>query len=417
MADKAVSDFVLPATGGKEFRLSAVKSRLLVLYFYPKDNTPGCITEGAQFRDLYSQFQKAGCSVAGVSRDSLKSHENFKAKMGFPFELLSDEDEKICKQFGVMKMKNMYGKKVRGIERSTFVLRSMPRTFLPYMFFIFITPNCLQIFSSSSYSNSKGKPILAWKFSCDFRLSREFGSERNRLRFRGSSRKKFYELPRQFRRRLLRDVMAAIQGPSLDGFGPLGPVGEGREAARYRCVLAPENEERRDHLAADVGLVVREVDRLGRAVILAAGVNRRRIAKAAPVLRKRLGREGLQARVAGPHVALDVEIRIGADQGLRNRLGPQQEEPVVVCLGELAGDPGIHRARGNDVEHDELRHRGGVVESHAMSDPSAAVVTDDEERFMTQGAHRLDLVLGHGALGIVGMVGKPVGFFAVSVTA
>ena len=122
MADKAVSDFVLPATGGKEFRLSAVKSKLLVLYFYPKDNTPGCTTEGAQFRDLYPRFQKAGCSVAGVSRDSLKSHENFKAKMGFPFELLSDEDEKICKQFGVMKMKNMYGKKVRGIERSTFVL-------------------------------------------------------------------------------------------------------------------------------------------------------------------------------------------------------------------------------------------------------------------------------------------------------
>src|SRR6267378_6344465 len=105
MADKAVSDFVLPATGGKEFRLSAVKSKLLVLYFYP-------------------QFQKAGCSIAGVSRDSVKSHENFKAKMGFPFELLSDEDEKICNQFGVMKMKNLYGKKVRGIERSTFVLDS-----------------------------------------------------------------------------------------------------------------------------------------------------------------------------------------------------------------------------------------------------------------------------------------------------
>src|SRR6266581_2164862 len=103
MANKAVSDFVLPATGGKEFRLSAVKSKLLVL-------------------DLYPQFQKAGCSIAGISRDSLKSHENFKAKMGFPFELLSDEDEKICKQFGVMKMKNLYGKKVRGIERSTFVL-------------------------------------------------------------------------------------------------------------------------------------------------------------------------------------------------------------------------------------------------------------------------------------------------------
>src|SRR5437016_4949146 len=86
MVNKAVSDFVLPATGGREFRLSAVKSKLLVLYFYPKDNTPGCTTEGAQFRDLYPRFQKAGCSVAGVSRDSLKSHENFKAKMSFPFE-------------------------------------------------------------------------------------------------------------------------------------------------------------------------------------------------------------------------------------------------------------------------------------------------------------------------------------------
>ena len=122
MANKAVSDFVLPATGGDEFRLSAVKSRRVVLYFYPKDNTPGCTTEGAQFRDLHSRFLKAGCAVYGVSRDSLRSHENFKAKMRFPFDLLSDESEKICNQFGVLKMKNMYGKKVRGIERSTFVL-------------------------------------------------------------------------------------------------------------------------------------------------------------------------------------------------------------------------------------------------------------------------------------------------------
>ncbi len=122
MADKAVSDFAVPATGGKEFRLSAIKSRRVVLYFYPKDNTPGCTTEGAQFGDLHPKFVKAGCSVYGVSRDSLRTHENFKAKMGFPFELLSDEDEKLCNQFGVMKMKNMYGKKVRGIERSTFVI-------------------------------------------------------------------------------------------------------------------------------------------------------------------------------------------------------------------------------------------------------------------------------------------------------
>ena len=122
MANKVMGDFALPATGGKEFRLSAVDSNLLVLYFYPKDNTPGCTTEGAQFRDLYPRFRKAGCAVYGVSRDSLRSHENFKAKMEFPFDLLSDEDETICKRFGVMKMKNMYGRKVRGIERSTFVL-------------------------------------------------------------------------------------------------------------------------------------------------------------------------------------------------------------------------------------------------------------------------------------------------------
>jgi len=122
MSDKAVGDFALPATGGGEFRLSAVKSRLVVLYFYPKDNTPGCTLEGTQFRDLYPRFVKAGAAVYGVSRDSVKTHENFKAKMGFPFELLSDETEKACKQFGVMKMKNMYGKKVRGIERSTFVI-------------------------------------------------------------------------------------------------------------------------------------------------------------------------------------------------------------------------------------------------------------------------------------------------------
>jgi peroxiredoxin Q/BCP len=122
MADKVVSDFSLPATGGEEFRLSAVKSRRVVLYFYPKDNTPGCTIEGTQFRELHPRFVKAGASVYGISRDSVKSHENFKAKMGFPFDLLSDESEKICKQFGVMKMKNLYGKKIRGIERSTFVL-------------------------------------------------------------------------------------------------------------------------------------------------------------------------------------------------------------------------------------------------------------------------------------------------------
>jgi len=126
----AISDFSLPATGGKPFSLSEaltgtdskVKVKALVVYFYPKDNTPGCTTEGQQFRDLHAQFLKAGCLVFGLSRDSLKSHENFKAKMAFPFELLSDTEEKACSLFGVMKMKNMYGKQVRGIERSTFVL-------------------------------------------------------------------------------------------------------------------------------------------------------------------------------------------------------------------------------------------------------------------------------------------------------
>lgn len=117
-----VPDFSAPATGGKSFRLSEHRGRPLVLYFYPKDNTPGCTDEGAQFRDLHSAFQKAGCAVYGISRDSMGSHERFKAKMGFPFDLISDEDERVCQMFGVIKMKNMYGKEVRGIERSTFVI-------------------------------------------------------------------------------------------------------------------------------------------------------------------------------------------------------------------------------------------------------------------------------------------------------
>ena len=122
MLNKAVSDFSLPATGGTTFRLSESTARLLVIYFYPKDNTPGCTTEGLNFRDLHPEFRGAGCEIVGISRDSLRSHENFKTKMGFPFDLLSDEDEKVCNLFGVIKMKNMYGKQVRGIERSTFVL-------------------------------------------------------------------------------------------------------------------------------------------------------------------------------------------------------------------------------------------------------------------------------------------------------
>ena len=122
MPGKAVKDFSLPSTGGGTFRLADQRGKKLVVYFYPKDNTPGCTVEGADFRDRYKEFRKAGAEVVGVSRDSLKSHEGFKAKMNFPFELLSDADEQACALFGVMKMKNMYGKKVRGIERSTFVI-------------------------------------------------------------------------------------------------------------------------------------------------------------------------------------------------------------------------------------------------------------------------------------------------------
>jgi len=119
---KAVKDFSLPSTGGAPFRLSELRGKKLVVYFYPKDNTPGCTAEGAEFRDRYAEFRKAGAEVVGVSRDSLKSHQGFKAKMKFPFELLADAEEALCAQFGVIRMKNMYGKKVRGIERSTFVI-------------------------------------------------------------------------------------------------------------------------------------------------------------------------------------------------------------------------------------------------------------------------------------------------------
>lgn len=121
-------EFELPLTspqqvgdprGNQRFQLSAFNGHPVVLYFYPKDNTPGCTDEGAQFRDLHSEFRKAGVAVFGISRDSVASHEGFKKKMGFPFELLSDPEEKACGIFGVMKMKNMYGRQVSGVERST----------------------------------------------------------------------------------------------------------------------------------------------------------------------------------------------------------------------------------------------------------------------------------------------------------
>ena len=116
-----VPDFSLPATGG-DFRLSALRGKAVVIYFYPKDNTPGCTTEAGQFRDLDGEFAAAGAAVFGVSRDSLKSHEGFKAKLRLPFELIADPDELACNLFGVMKMKKMYGKEVRGVERSTFLI-------------------------------------------------------------------------------------------------------------------------------------------------------------------------------------------------------------------------------------------------------------------------------------------------------
>lgn len=122
MLNKAVPDFSLAATGAKEFRLSAERGRSLVIYFYPKDSTPGCTTEAGQFRDLHADFKKLGCDIYGVSRDSLKSHENFKAKLELPFELLVDAEEVACSLFGVIKLKNLYGKQVRGIERSTFLI-------------------------------------------------------------------------------------------------------------------------------------------------------------------------------------------------------------------------------------------------------------------------------------------------------
>jgi peroxiredoxin Q/BCP len=117
-----VPDFDLPATGGRTIRLSGLRGKPVVLYFYPKDNTPGCTNETADFRDLHPAFLAAGCEVFGISRDSIKSHEGFKAKLEVPFELISDADEVACNAFGVIKMKNMYGKQVRGIERSTFVI-------------------------------------------------------------------------------------------------------------------------------------------------------------------------------------------------------------------------------------------------------------------------------------------------------
>ena len=117
-----VPDFSAAMTGGKTFTLSDFKGKNIILFFYPKDNTPGCTAESMDFRDLYAKFQSLNTEIFGISRDSLKSHEGFKSKLGMPFDLISDPDEAVCKMFNVMREKNMYGKKVRGIERSTFVI-------------------------------------------------------------------------------------------------------------------------------------------------------------------------------------------------------------------------------------------------------------------------------------------------------
>ena len=120
--DQPVDDFQIPATSEQTVTLSGLKGKQVVIYFYPKDSTPGCTTEGQGFRDHYAEFQAANTEVFGVSRDSLKSHENFKAKQGFPFELLSDKDEALCQLFDVIKLKKLYGKEYMGVDRSTFLI-------------------------------------------------------------------------------------------------------------------------------------------------------------------------------------------------------------------------------------------------------------------------------------------------------
>ena len=120
--DQPVTEFEVPATSGQTISLAGLKGRQVVIYFYPKDSTPGCTTEGQGFRDLYTDFQAANTEVFGVSRDSLKSHENFKCKQEFPFELICDKDEALCQLFDVIKLKKLYGKEYLGVDRSTFLI-------------------------------------------------------------------------------------------------------------------------------------------------------------------------------------------------------------------------------------------------------------------------------------------------------
>jgi peroxiredoxin Q/BCP len=120
--NKALPDFEAQATSGVKFTPQAFSGQAIVLYFYPKDHTPGCTTEAMQFRDKYKDFQKAGAVLFGVSRDNMASHEKFRQNLELPFELIADTEEKLCHMFGVVKNKIMYGKKVKGIERSTFLI-------------------------------------------------------------------------------------------------------------------------------------------------------------------------------------------------------------------------------------------------------------------------------------------------------
>ena len=120
--NQSAPNFKLESTDGNVFELNKIKKKNIILYFYPKDSTPGCTTEGQDFRDNFKNFQKLNTDIIGVSRDSIKSHENFKQKQEFQFELLSDPDERVCKAFDVMKMKSMYGREYMGVDRSTFLV-------------------------------------------------------------------------------------------------------------------------------------------------------------------------------------------------------------------------------------------------------------------------------------------------------
>ena len=119
---KKIPKFTAAITGDKTISSKDFIGQNLVIYFYPKDSTPGCTTEGQEFRDSYKEFKSLNTEIIGVSRDSIKSHENFKSKQNFPFDLLSDPDEKVCKAFDVMKLKSMYGREYMGVDRSTFLI-------------------------------------------------------------------------------------------------------------------------------------------------------------------------------------------------------------------------------------------------------------------------------------------------------